>query len=323
MKSLKIILLTLGILCIATPAITQYAFATIGDEELCQDGTQDDAPGNVGTDTNDYDAQTFTPTESFTLSAIKASWWGFTDNAIATVYITETDAGKPDLNNILAQEDKNMSNLPLFDFSAPISNPFTCDPLGTNPEQVVEFSSPPFLNAGSTYALVIGYKSGVLSAGDLVGWPYDAPAPADPLYSAGFAYECNAPGACTALTPSTWDVVNSCTNCAYDFALFNNTVVFDDSGTIDDWLVNFLRDFLGLTTTFDYLIFGMGLITVLSLFLIFLRIPPIIVLGVDAMVVVAASISVLMGPTVTLVMVAVAGMAVVFRFTIGMSGSDG
>jgi len=303
--------LTTGIFTLAALLAISYSTvsAQVGTEYLCIGGTPNSAIGNVTTDTNDLDAQVFSTTTAVSVGHVKGSWWGFADAAVATVYITEVSSGSPDMNNIVASETIDLSVLPLYDFTGPVSNTFSCDPT-INVEQVVEFDPPASLNGTTEYAIVIKYASGTV-ASDVVAWPYEVPAPGTDAYTGGLPFECNVPTACAELTPATWDIPNSCANCNYELAIFDNVIVPDEGVTVDSWIIGWIDRF-GFNSPMGKLLIAIVAMAVVFLILIAFKIPMIFAMAISGMSSTVGFAVLIIEPWMILAMVAIVGLGAMF-----------
>lgn len=291
-----------------------HVSADVGDIEICNDYAGDDGDTNGmhlqgGTATSGIQrAQTFTPTTSFTATGVKVKLVhvsGQPDTTV-TVRITATSGGAPATTTVYATETVSTASLPdaVLGFQDQV---LTCDNvLALSTGTIIEFVTPIALTSGITYAI---YFSATAS-------PAAAYSPGEDeggnIYTAGSEYWCNA--TCTPNTPGDWAIVS---NADIPFVVFNNIVVTTPVGVADTWVVNFLRDFLGISTFNGYLLFGVGLISFLSLFLISIKIPPIMVLMIDAMAVVVGALSVIFPPYIVLVITAIGGVSILLAIVAG------
>lgn len=318
---IKIGLMVLVALAIPTLIMSQIGRAVDGEEQLCLDYTPADAIGNApdGLGNVNLHAQGFTPTSSFSIGAVKGGWFGLGQTDTATIYITETSiGGVPDMNNILGSEVLDLQALPLFDFTMPISNPFTCDgDLVTS--QVVIFDPAVPVASGTEYAIVTEFNTGTPTS-VYIAWPYDIPEPAVDPYSGGEAYFCNQATTCTPTTPATWTAPPSCPalRCNYNLSIFDNIINPVDND-VDSWIINFLES-LGLNSPFGKVLAGAIFTAVIFMILAINGVPWIIALGLAGMAVTVLTAALIFNPAILLGLAAIVmmgGMLLIFTLVLG------
>lgn len=252
MHKILAVLIAISVIGIAIFANSSTAHA-VGGEQECFAGTAYVSQGTG--DSNDLNGQVFTASGSYNVGAVKINLYQDpgVPATIINVYLTDTLFGggvyAPDMNNILATQQLDMTTLDIWDGVTPTNNSFSCDPL-VLPAQVVEFATPVAVTGGVRYAIVIDYDSGSVS-GNL--WVQVLSDLAD---GTNFGFDCNVPTACGRLIPGTWDLFSGAKPAPY--AVFDSIVTVTPSGTADTWLNNFLRDFLGFDSDVGELILGFG-----------------------------------------------------------------
>lgn len=292
------------------------AHASIGVQQECyiNDST---SFVNFGMDSNDGEAQTFTPSGSYNIGAIKWNVYrtSVTDGASIILSIHPTSGTAPDLNTTLGSETFDTTLVPIADATFPhTDNTFSCDP-NVDTGQVVEFDPPIPVTSGILYAIVARGVGGSTTDDFIV--PFT---PFDNTYPSGTHWECNAPTACSLFTPGTWDQSGGVHDSG--FAIFDNIVTTVPQGTADTWLQNFLRDFLGLDSPTGKLIFGLGFSLVVIVGLLFLKVHVLVSMGMGGFTMAAATLGLLVPPEVFLAGFAVVGVAVLIGATVLRGGGE-
>lgn len=270
-------------------------------------------------DSNDSEAQTFTLTQTQTISAVKINAYrdSGVDGWVLNAHIAGTTGSQPDYNNIYASTTWDTSLLPILDTGLLTNNNFSCDP-DNDSGQVVIFDPPVALSAG-LYAFIIDGVTGMDNSGVDMQLIYTI---SNDYYASGIHWECNVPTACTRTTPATWDLTGG-VNDVHGMSWFDNIVVVDPVN-VDATLTNFLTQ-MGLNTDMGKAVFAVIIACTMFITLATRKAPPLIVLGVGGMISIPVVGFDLIPGEIVMSIIGIIGIALIY-FVIrgfGKVGDDG
>lgn len=255
---------------------TALALTGVGSEEICRYQDATTADQWYRTDSNDYEAQTFVLDSAVTVSAIKIN--AFRNDAafgsVVPIYILGTTSNAPNFSDIQATATIDTQLLDVYDTGTLSNNQFVCDP-DIRPEQVVIFDPAVPLSGSTTYAFVVGPTNDI----DDLRIPFLTFNNYWPELGETH-WECNAPTACSAGSPATWDE-SSGAHDVHGMAIFNNIVEVDPVN-VDAWLDNLLEQ-LGLNSPWGKLIFTAIVAVFMFIGLLSRKVPPIFVLALGGL----------------------------------------
>lgn len=230
------------VIMIATISTSEIVSADVGDVEICNSRTNFNLSG-ISISSNVEGAQTFTPSQTFTVSGIKLPAFHLDTQPDANISFfivpTTLSGGKlrPDTTaGTLATVVMNTSEFPDISSVTETEQALVCSSASAT-GTVIEFGTPAELTGGTTYAIYVDAACG--TACFRWGIPIQT-APTPNNYAGGQAY--SNPSINNPAVPADWD--DYCAGCVdgdsdSGFAIYSN-VVTPVENDVTSWITNFL-----------------------------------------------------------------------------------